>query len=160
MRNLITLATLAMTAGTAAADHQTFQPTRETYVSPSSLPWNQQPQTEQRYQLRNKLADVRLDAFRHRAYIQLPMQGDLDYLELRAGATPIMLRDVVVRFANGTEIHTGSRGVVEPFEGRVIDLPRNSAPVVAVIPQYETTRRRGGQLEIFGVPEHHWRGRY
>jgi hypothetical protein len=170
MRYFTTLAALVMSAGTAAADHQTYYPTtgqpqlvsptfRSGQMSPRDLPWNQQPQTEERYQLRNKLTEVRLDGFRDRAYIQLPVQRGLDYLELRAGATPIALTDVVVRFADGTEIHTGSRGIVEPFQGRVIDLPHGSSPV-ALIPQYDLTRRRGGRLEIFGVHEHRWHNRY
>lgn len=137
-----------MTA-TAAANHS---------YAPSSLrdaPQNQQPQTEARYQEHNKLVDIGLPAYSHRAAIQLPRVGrSLDYLELRAGRTPLMLRDVVVQFADGSTLHTGSRGVVEPYEGRVIDLPRGCAPVVSVTPEYDAYGYGGTRLEIFGVPEH------
>jgi hypothetical protein len=165
MRTLTVLTVLAATATTASADHTAVRyGADETWrTSPSSLPQNRQPQTEARYQERNELADVRLDAFRQRAIIQLPRYaGALDYLELRAGRTPFTLRDVEVKFADGTSIHTGSRGLVEPFHGRVIDLPRGSAKVIAVIPHYLTAGsfRGPARLEVFGVPEHrraYWR---
>ncbi len=97
----------------------------------ANLPQNRQPQTEERYQPRNQLADVRLDDRRNHAYIALPRTGrQIDYLELRAGRVRINLVDVEVRFANGQTIHTGDRGVMEPFEGRVIDLPRRASPVI------------------------------
>jgi len=162
MRSLTTLGILAALTATASADHFRdrgggFQ-YQQQYSQPSLryAPQNRQPQTEERYQERNKLADVGLAGYGNRAYVQLPQTGALDYLELRAGRTPVALRDVVVQFADGTSIHTGSRGVVEPFEGRVIDLPAGCAQVTAVIPEYETPGR-GAHLEIFGVPEH-WRG--
>jgi len=127
--------------------------------SPGNLPQNRQPQTEARYQAKNQLAAVRLDASCDRAVVQLPANRHLDYLELRAGTTPFELRDVEVRFADGTSLHTGSRGLVEAHQGRVIDLPWHSAPVIAVIPQYQTARfRMPAQLAVFGVAEHHeWR---
>jgi hypothetical protein len=144
MRTLTTLAILAATTATAAA-------------SPRDLPQNRQPQTEARYQQRNLLAEVGLDCERDRAVVQLPETArPLDYLELRAGRTPFALRDVAVQFADGSVIHTGSRGVVEPFEGRVIDLPRGSAPVVAVLPAYQSMGT-SARLEVFGVPEHYVR---
>jgi hypothetical protein len=125
-------------------------------ISPHDLPQNRQPQTEARYQQKNLLADVRLDCERDRSFVQLPATArPLDYLELRAGRTAFALRDVAVQFADGSVIHTGSRGLVEPFEGRVIDLPRGSAPVVAVIPVYQSTG--SARLEVFGVPEHYVR---
>ncbi len=142
MRTIITSILLAC-AATASA-----QPN-------ANLPQNRQPQTEERYQPRNRLANVRLDADRGRSYIQLPRTGRrLDYLELRAGRTRINILDVEVRFADGRVIHTGDRGIMEPFEGRVIDLPRNAAPVVAIVPHYRTLGRRDvARLEIYGVPE-------
>ncbi len=146
MRTLTTLLLLA-TAATASAQHSPPN---------ANLPQNQQPQTEQRYLARNQLADVSLDADRHRTYIQLPRTGrQLDYLELRAGRTRVTLVDVVVRFADGTAIHTGDRGIVEPFEGRVIDLPNRASPVVAIIPHYRTAGHRiPARLQIFGVSQH------
>ncbi len=145
MRTLTTLAILATTAASASASP---------FISARDLPQNRQPQTEARYQERNELAEVSLDCERDRAVVQLRQSArPLDYLELRAGRTPFLLRDVAVRFADGSVIHTGSRGVVEPFEGRVIDLPRGSAPVVAVIPSYQSMGT-SAQLEVFGVPEH------
>ena len=189
MRTLTTIGFLALLTATASADHAVYQrrlyaqpsapqyssqysapqyssPYSAQYSSPysaqSSLrdaPQNQQPQTEERYQPRNKLADIGLAAYGNRAYVQLPQyNGSLDYLELRAGRTPVELRDVVVRFADGTSIHTGSRGVVEPFEGRVIDLPQGCAQVVSVTPEY-ATGYAGARLELFGVQEHRndWR---
>jgi hypothetical protein len=178
MRTLTTIGFLALLTATASADHAVYQ--RRLYAQPSApqysapqysapqyssqsslrdAPQNQQPQTEERYQPRNKLADIGLAAHGNRAYVQLPQySGSLDYLELRAGQTRVELRDVVVRFADGTSIHTGSRGVVEPFEGRVIDLPRGCAPVVSVMPEY-ATGYAGARLELFGVQEHRndWR---
>ncbi len=176
MRTLTTLAVLALTTATAAADHDFYDgyernleaPYAHAYV-PAAQPYsdwlrdapqNRQPQTEPRYQMCNQLAVARLAAWEDHAYIELPGYArSLDYLELRAGATPIALRDVVVRFGDGSSIHTGSRGVVEPFEGRVIDLPRGGAPVVAVIPHYQAPVQRGhATLQVFGVPEHRvWR---
>ena len=126
-------------------------------ISPRDLPQNHQPQTEARYQEKNLLAQAALDCEHDRAYVQLPdTRRPLDYLELRAGRTAFALRDVAVQFADGSVIHTGSRGLVEPFEGRVIDLPRGSAAVVAVIPEYQSTGR-SAQLAVFGVPEHYVR---
>lgn len=127
--------------------------------SNANLPQNQQPQTEERYQPRNRLADVWLEAGRNRAYIQLPRTArQLDYLELRAGRTRVTLIDVEVKFADGTSIHTGDRGIVEPFEGRVIDLPNRASPVVAILPHYRTAGHRiPGRLQIFGVAS---RGRW
>jgi hypothetical protein len=159
---LTTVAVLGTMTATAAADHETFgYRSPSTWSSPQSLryaPQNRQPQTEPRYQERNKLADVGLPAYGNRAFVQLPQYGgSLDYLELRAGRTPVALRDVVVQFADGSSIHTGSRGVVQPFEGRVIDLPSGCAPVVAVMPEYDTPGYRTARLELFGVHEHHHR---
>jgi hypothetical protein len=153
MRTLATLAVLATTTATAAADPRVGYRSDWRTTSASELPQNRQPQTEERYQERNQLAEVRLDAFRQRTVVQLPRyQGALDYLELRAGSTPFALADVEVRFADGTSLHTGSRGLVEAHHGRVIDLPRGSASVVAVIPHYQS--RGSARLEVFGVPEH------
>lgn len=156
MRILTVLTLLAATATASADPH---------WRSPSNLPQNRQPQTEARYLERNKLAEVRLDTRRDRAYVQLPRTGALDYIELRAGRTPFTLRDVEVRFADGTSIRTGSRGFVEPHHGRVINLPRRASPPVALILHYRTagTRAawvRGARLEVFGVPEYRrdWRG--
>lgn len=122
----------------------------------ANAPQNRQPQTEERYQRQNQLADVRLEPGRDRAYIQLPRTGrPLDYLELRAGRMPVTLIDVEVKFADGRSIHTGDRGRVEPFEGRVIDLPRRSAPVTAVVAHYRTARgRMPARLQVYGVAEH------
>lgn len=124
--------------------------------SNEGLPQNQQPQTEERYQPRNQLADVQLDAWRDHAYIQLPQTGRrLDYLELRAGRARFALDDVEVLFADGTSIHTGDRGVVRPFQGRVIDLPHNAAPVIAIVAHYHRLSRwMAPELQVFGVPEH------
>ena len=141
MRKFLAIILLGM-ATTASAQPTHYRPQR-------------QPQTEERYQEHNKLADVRLDAHRNRAYVQLRHNARrLDYLELRAGRAPINLVDVEVRFADGTTMRTGDRGVVEPFEGRVIDLPRRTSAVVAVIPHYRALGRRDvARLQIFGVPE-------
>jgi hypothetical protein len=146
MRNIIAIILFGM-AATASA-----QPNRD-------LPQNRQKQTEsERYQARNQLADVRLDASGGRALIQLsPTTRPIDYLELRAGRTPITLVDVEVQFADGTSIRTGDRGRVEPFEGRVINLPRHSSAVVALIPTYRASSHYGARLQVFGVPEHHGR---
>ena len=149
MRTLTTIGLLALMTATSTAGTYSLR----------YAPQNRQPQTEARYQPRNKLADIGLAAYSDHAFVQLPQYGgSLDYLELRAGQTPVTLRDVVVTFADGRTIHTGSRGVVEPFEGRVIDLPRGSAPVVSVMPEYETCSS-GAHLEVFGVQEHRrdWR---
>ncbi|HUS29729.1 MAG TPA: hypothetical protein VMZ53_14595 [Kofleriaceae bacterium] len=155
MRTLTTLGLLAVLTGTAAADHGVYRD--RSFSSQQSLrnaPQNRQPQTEERYQERNKLADAGLSPYSNHAVVQLPQAGgSLDYLELRAGRTRVALRDVVVQFADGSTIHTGSRGVVEPFEGRVIDLPSGCAQVVAVMPEYETPGH-GASLEVFGVHEH------
>lgn len=138
-------------SGTALA--QTWQP-------PTNVPQNRQPQTEERYQPRNQLADVRLAPGADRAVIQLPRTGrPLDYLELRAGRSRFTLVDVEVMFADGTSIHTGDRGMVEPFEGRVIDLPRYAAPVTGVVAHYRTAGYRPAHLQVFGVPEHRWYSR-
>ena len=132
----------------------------------ANLPQNRQPQTEERYQPRNQLADVRLDDRRDRAYIALPRTGRrIDYLELRAGRVRINLIDVEVRFANGQSFHTGDRGVMEPFEGRVIDLPNRASPVIAIVPHYQALGRRAdARLQVFGVSQHvterRWYRRY
>jgi hypothetical protein len=144
MRNIIAIILIGM-ASTAYAQSNTY------------LPQNRQKQTEaQRYEPRNQLADVRLDPHAGRAVIALPQtQRPIDYLELRAGRMPITLVDVEVRFADGTSINTGDRGRVAPFEGRVINLPRHSAAVTAIIPTYRTAGRyRPARLQVFGVPEH------
>lgn len=147
MRILTTV--LFMTVSTIAS--------AQSWRSPANQPQNRQPKTEERYQPRNELADVRLEPGRDRAYIQLPQSGrQLDYLELRAGRMPVTLTDVEVKFADGRSIHTGDRGRVEPFEGRVIDLPRGSAPVTAVVAHYRTGRYRApARLQVFGVRQHH-----
>lgn len=150
MRTLMTMLFLASTA-TAASAQSYRQPPN------ANLPQNQQPQTEERYQRKNQLADVSLDARRSRAYIQLPRTGrPLDYLELRAGRARVTLDDVEVKFADGTSIHTGDRGVVEPFEGRVINLPNRASPVIAIVPHYRTPGRVPGRLQVFGVAQHRW----
>jgi hypothetical protein len=148
MRILTTL--LFLTASTAAS--------AQGWRSPANAPQNRQPQTEERYQPRNELADVRLEPGRNSAFIRLPQRGrPLDYLELRAGRMPVTLTDVEVRFADGRTIHTGDRGRVEPFEGRVIDLPRGAAPVTAVVAHYRTARARmPARLQVFGVRQHRW----
>lgn len=149
MRTLITTLFLATTATASAQSYR--QPPN------AKLPQNQQPQTEERYQPRNQLADVALDARRSRAYIQLPRTGkQLDYLELRAGRARVTLDDVEVKFADGTSIHTGDRGVVDPFEGRVIDLPNRASPVIAIVPHYRTPGHQAGRLQVFGVAQHRW----
>lgn len=146
MRSLTTLVTSLVLAfsGVAAA-----QPN-------ATLPQNRQKQTEPRYQTRNELAVVRLDARSTRADIQLPRSGRLDYLELRAGRARFALDDVEVLFADGSTIRTGDRGIVEPFEGRVINLPRRAAAVVGLVAHYRTMGHRwgGAELQVFGVPEH------
>jgi hypothetical protein len=130
----------------------------QTWRDPANAPQNRQPQTEERYQPRNQLADIRLEPGHNRAYVELPQTGrPLDYLELRAGRVPVTLIDVEVQFADGTAIHTGDRGRVEPFEGRVIDLPTRAAPVTAVVAHYRTARYRApARLQVFGVREHRW----
>ncbi len=144
-----TLTTLLLLAATSTASAQS-RPAN------ANLPQNQQPQTEERYQPRNRLADVSLDARRNRTYIQVPRtERPLDYLELRAGRTRVTLVDVEVKFADGTSIHTGDRGIVEPFEGRVINLPNRASPVIAIIPHYRTAGNRiPGRLQVFGVSQH------
>jgi hypothetical protein len=146
MRILTTILALSLSTTIASAEPRR---TRD-------APQNRQPLTEERYQPRNQLADVRLDPGRDRAYIRLPRTGrQLDYLELRAGRVPVTLIDVEVRFADGTSIRTGDRGRVEPFEGRVIDLPRRTAAVTAVIAHYRTPRyRTPARLQVFGVRDH------
>lgn len=166
MRTFLTTASfLALMTATAAAEHRSYSERSAPAYSSYSLrdaPQNRQPQTEPRYQELNKLADVGLAGYGNRAFVRIPQTGPLDYLELRAGHVPVALRDVVVQFADGTFIHTGSRGVVEPYEGRVIDLPRGHAPVIAVMPEYDTPARGAARLEVFGVPEqrHSWGYRY
>jgi hypothetical protein len=149
MRSLIVLSTSLVLALSGTASAQQWQ-------SPDRLPQNRQPQTEERYQARNQLADVRLQPGRNRAYIQLPRTRQrLDYLELRAGRARLALDDVEIKFADGTSIHTGDRGVVRPFEGRVVNLPRRAAPVTAVVASYRTVGRRvPARLQVYGVPEH------
>lgn len=147
MRKLLAIIVFGM-AATASAQPNTY------------YPQNRQPQTEERYSAQNKLGEVRLDGRRGRAYIRLPQTGrHTDYLELRAGRARIQLDNIEVRFADGRVINTGDRGVVEPFQGRVIDLPRHSAAVTAIVPTYRTLNRRGvARLEVYAVPEHdRWR---
>lgn len=125
--------------------------------SNAGLPQNRQPQTEERYQARNQLAAVRLDAGQGRAEIQLPLTArSLDYIELRAGRARFALDDVEVNFADGTSIRTGDRGVLKPFEGRVVNLPRRASPVVSIVAHYRTLSRRGrvAEIQVFGVAEH------
>jgi hypothetical protein len=106
-----------------------------------------------RYQPQNKLAEVSADPRDGRDVIPLPA-GDFEYLELRAQAAPIFLRDVAIEFADGRVMHTGSRGVVIPGQGREVDLPRNHAPIVAIVTDYGPQRwnRTPARLEVFGVP--------
>ena len=147
MRKLLAIIVFGM-AATASAQPNTY------------YPQNRQPQTEERYAPQNKLGEVRLEGYRGRAYIALPQTGrDTDYLELRAGRARVQLDNVEVRFADGRVINTGDRGIVEPFQGRVIDLPRHSAAVTAIVPTYRTLNRRGvARLEVYAVPEHdRWR---
>lgn len=147
MRRIIVPSFLLAFTATASA---------HTWRSLAKAPQNRQPQTEERYQPRNQLADVSLDPDRERAYIQLPSTGRaLDYLELRAGRTRLDLVDVEVQFADGMSIHTGDRGIVEPFQGRVIDLPVGAAAATAVIPHYRTVGCwLPARLQVFGVREH------
>jgi len=154
MKSLTQLATILLLSFGSVASAQTWNPPAN-----AGLPQNRQPQTEERYQPRNQLADVRLEPGRDRAYIQLPRTDrPLNYLELRSGRARFTLDDVEVQFADGTAFHTGDRGVVEPFEGRVIDLPRHTAPVTAVIAHYRTFNQRfGARLQVFGVREHYAR---
>src|SRR5256885_14501409 len=70
-----------------------------------------------RYQAQNKLAEVSADPRDGRDTIPLP-SDDYAYLELRALAAPIALRDVAIEFVDGSVLHTGSRGVIIPGEGR------------------------------------------
>jgi hypothetical protein len=151
---LTTLAVAAMPA-VASADHDApYQPAA--WRQPREAQWHR-PQTEARYQERNKLAEVSADPRDGRDVIQLPA-GDFDYLELRARDAPIVLRDVMVQFADGSVMHTGSRGTIIPGQGRVVDLPRGRSPVVALIADYGGGYRRWertpARLEVFGVPEH------
>ncbi len=142
MRRLLALI-LFGTAATASA-----QPN-------ANLPQNRQPQTEERYQPRNQLADVSLPLGRERTVIQLPRTGrQIDYLELRAGRAKFTLLDVEVRFADGRTMHTGDRGLVEGYEGRVVDLPRRSAAPTMMIVTYRTIARQPSRLQVFGVRQH------
>ena len=149
MRILTTIIALSLST---IASAQTYR------RPPPNQPQNTQRQTEQRYQPRNQLADLRLDPGRDRAYVRLPRTGrPLDYLELRAGRSAVTLVDVEVQFADGTSIRTGDRGLVQPNEGRVIDLPRGSAAVTGVVAHYRTARyRTPARLQVFGVREHRW----
>lgn len=152
MRILTTVLFASLSLATAASA-QTWRPPAN-----ANAPQNRQPQTEERYQPRNQLADVQLDPRRDRAYIRLPQTGrPLDYLELRAGRVPVTLVDVEVKFADGRSMHTGDRGLVEANEGRVINLPRDASAVTAVIAHYRTSYRRApARLQVFGVREHRW----
>lgn len=143
MRILTTI--LFLTASTVASADQ---------YRGRDYPQHRQPQTQERYQPRNQLADVRLDAGRGYAVIPLPQtRRPIDYLEIRAGRVPVTLVDVEVRLANGRIVNSGDRGLVEPFEGRVIDLPRGSI-VTAVTARYRTaSHRRPARLQVFGVRE-------
>ena len=138
MRTLTTILFLTLATTAASADP---------YRGPAN-----NPQTQERYQPRNQLADVRLDAGRGRAVIPLPTtRRPLDYLEIRAGRVPVTLVDVEVRLADGRVVNSGDRGLVEPFEGRVIDLPRGSI-VTAVTARYRTSSHRmPARLQVFGV---------
>jgi hypothetical protein len=142
MKVLTTILVMALSS-VAAADQ---------YRGPRSDSHYRQPQTQERYQPRNQLADVRLDAGRGRAVIPLPQTNrPLDYLEIRAGRVPVTLVDVEVRLADGRVVNSGDRGRVEPFEGRVIDLPRGSI-VTAVTARYRTaSHRMPARLQVFGV---------
>ena len=148
MRKLTTM--LFLTVATVAS--------ADTYRGPQHYPQNTQKQTEARYQPRNQLTTVRLQPGRGRAVIQLPRTGaPIDYLELRAGRSGLTLDNVVVHFADGTAINSGDRGFVEPNEGRVINLPRGSAPAISLTATYRTTGyRRGAKLEVYGVRERGW----
>lgn len=164
-RPAIIAALIAIALPVAASARPYHQNTWRHEASNRYLPQNQQPRTEPRYQTYNKLAEVAVFPQRERDVIRISAdQPRLDYLELRALGGPVEIRNVAVRLADGQVIHTGSRGVIAPGEGRVIDLPPRSAPVVAVIPDYGITRysgydhgyhRSAARLELFGVPEHH-----
>ena len=123
--------------------------------------------TEARYQARNKLAQVTVSSGESRDRIALP-RGRFDYLELRALGTPIRLSDVEVRFVDGTSFRTGSRGVIQVGQGRVVQLPYGAPPVAELITHYGdngvrylgVANRRGfryqpaaGSLEVFGVAD-------
>jgi len=149
----LTTIALALAPGLASADHQ------NTYY-----PQYARPELEPRYQQQNKLAEVSADPRDGSDRIQLP-PGEFAYLELRARDAPVMLRDFIVRFADGRTIRTGSRGTIIPGQGRVVNLPQTGAPIVEVIAEYGAPRyghygayRRTGwydrtpaRLEIFGV---------
>ena len=160
MQSLTTLTTILVLGLGGVASAQTWRTPAN-----ANAPQNRQPQTEARYQPRNQLANVRLEPGSDRAYIQLPASNrPLDYLELRGGRTRFTLDDVEVMFGDGTSIRTGDRGVVEPFEGRVIDLPQHTAPVTAIVAHYRTSGRWPAHLQVFGVREHnarrgYWRNR-
>jgi hypothetical protein len=162
MRTLTWLTTiaLALAPGLASADHQnTYYPQ---YARPELAP---------RYQQQNKLAEVSADPRDGSDRIQLP-PGQFAYLELRAREAPIVLRDFIVRFADGRMIRTGSRGTIVPGQGRVVNLPQTGAPIVEVIAEYGQpygaygaygsygayrhaawNDRTPARLEIFGVPQ-------
>jgi hypothetical protein len=145
MRTLTALTTSLLLAASGLASAQ----------SNAHLPQNRQKQTEERYQPQNQLADVRLKPGRNAAYVQLPRTDrPIDYLEIRAGRAKVTLVDVEVLFADGTSIHTGDRGVVEPFEGRVVNLPRRSSEVTGIVAHYRAGHRIPARLQVFGVPEH------
>jgi hypothetical protein len=139
------------------------------FISLSTLAWadhgtpgpQETRKTEERYQPRNQLVDVRLEAGRGRTRIDLPRTGrPIDYLELRAGRTAVTLDDVVIHFADGTSMQNGDRGLIEPFEGRVIDLPRGSSAAIAITARYRTaTWRIPARLQVFGVNEHNYSDR-
>jgi hypothetical protein len=147
----LTTVALALAPGLASADHQ-----NTTYY-----PQYARPELAPRYQQQNKLAEVSADPRDGSDRIQLP-PGQFAYLELRAREAPIMLRDFIVRFADGRSIRTGSRGTIVPGQGRVVNLPQTGVPIVEVIAeyggqQYGAYRRVGwydrtpARLEIFGV---------
>jgi len=152
----LTTIALALSPGLASADHQsTYYPQ---YARPELAP---------RYQQQNKLAEVSADPRDGSDRIQLP-PGQFAYLELRAREAPIMLRDFIVRFADGRAIRTGSRGTIVPGQGRVVNLPQTGVPIVEVIAEYGSSpqyhqygayRRAGwydrtpARLEIFGVSQ-------
>jgi hypothetical protein len=105
-----------------------------------------------RYQAQNKLAEVSADPRDGRDVIRLPHE-DFAYLELRGQNAPIALRDVEIRFVDGTVMHTGSRGVIVPGQGREVQLPVNAPPIEAIITDYGPQRwdRTPARLEVFGV---------
>ena len=55
----------------------------------------------------------------------------------------------------GPAPHPGSRGLSEPFRGRVMDGPGGGAPVVALTPHSQPAGHfRGARLGVFGAAGH------